>query len=117
LTDILPTEGFPIRRIQDLALIRNRHPVFLFGWTLLHVIDEASPLAGATEQSLNAARAYLLLTVIGTDETTGQSLMARQEYPASAIRWNHRYADILSTDTDGVDHFDYTRFQDVEALE
>jgi len=58
-----------------------------------------------------------LLTVIGTDETTGQSLMARQEYQASAIRWNHRYADILSTDTDGVDHFDYTRFQDVEALE
>jgi inward rectifier potassium channel len=117
LRDEVTPEGFPIRRIQDLPLMRNRHPVFLFGWTLLHVIDDASPLAGATEQSLNAARAYLLLTVIGTDETTGQSLMARQEYPASAIRWNHRYADILSTDTDGVDHFDYTRFQDVEALD
>ena len=117
LRDEITPEGFPIRRIQDLPLIRHRHPVFLFGWTLLHVIDEDSPLAGATEQSLSAARAYLLLTVIGTDETTGQSLMARQEYPAAAIRWNHRYADILSTDTDGVDHFDYTRFQDIEALD
>ena len=55
---------------------------------MLHVIDDASPLAGQTEQSLSAARAYLLLTVIGTDETTGQSLMARQEYPASAVRWS-----------------------------
>jgi inward rectifier potassium channel len=117
LRDEVTPEGFRIRRIQDLPLIRHRHPVFLFGWTLLHVIDEASPLAGETGQSLSIARAYLLLTVIGADETTGQSLMARQEYPAASIRWNHRYVDILSTDADGVDHFDYSRFQDVEPLE
>jgi inward rectifier potassium channel len=116
LRDEVTPEGFHIRRIQDLPLTRSRHPVFLFGWTLLHVIDAASPLAGATEQSLIAQRAYLLLTVIGTDETTGQSLMARQEYPASALRWNYRFVDILNTDDDGVDHFDYTRFHDVEPL-
>ena len=46
LRDEVTPEGFRIRRIQDLPLIRNRHPVFLFGWTLLHVIDDASPLAG-----------------------------------------------------------------------
>jgi inward rectifier potassium channel len=117
LRDEVTPEGFRIRRIQDLPLMRNRHPVFLFGWTMLHVIDGTSPLAGQTEQSLSSARAYLLLTVIGTDETTGQSLMARQEYPASAVRWNHGYVDILSTDADGVDHFDYTRFHDIEPLD
>jgi inward rectifier potassium channel len=116
LRDEVTPEGVRFRRIQDLPLIRNRHPVFLFGWTLLHVIDAASPLAGQTAESLDAARAFLLLTVIGTDETTGQSLMARQEYRASAVRWNHSYVDILSTDADGVDHFDYTRFNDIEPL-
>jgi inward rectifier potassium channel len=116
LRDEVTPEGFRIRRIQDLPLIRNRHPVFLFGWTMLHVIDDASPLAGQSEHTLSAARAYLLLTLIGTDDTTGQSLMARQEYPASAVRWNYGYVDILSTDADGVDHFDYTRFHDIEPL-
>jgi len=100
----------------DLALIRDRHPIFLFGWTILHEIDDASPLAGASEESLKDGHVYLLLTVIGTDENTGQSLMARHEYPASSIRWNHRYVDILSTDANGIDHFDYTRFHDVEPL-
>jgi inward rectifier potassium channel len=116
LRDEVTPEGIRIRRIQDLTLVRNRHPVFLFGWTLLHVIDDASPLAGETLESLRAARGFLLLTVIGTDETTGQSLMARQEYPASALRWNYGYVDILSTDADGVDHFDYARFHDIEPL-
>ena len=36
---------------------------------MLHVIDDASPLAGQTEQSLSAARAYLLLSVIGTQQS------------------------------------------------
>jgi inward rectifier potassium channel len=117
LRDEVSPEGVRFRRIQDLALIRNRHPVFLFGWTVMHVIDDTSPLAGQNTQSLAAARAYLLLTLIGTDDTTGQSLMARQEYPAANVRWNHSYVDILSTDADGVDHFDYTRFQDIESLD
>jgi inward rectifier potassium channel len=109
-------EGFHIRRIYDLPLSRNLHPVFLFGWTLLHLIDAASPLAGATAESLSAARAFLLLTVIGNDETTGQSLMARHEYAVSALRWNHGFVDVLSTDDEGIDHFDYSRFHDVEPL-
>jgi inward rectifier potassium channel len=116
LRDEVTPEGIRIRRIQDLTLVRNRHPVFLFGWTLLHVIDDASPLAGETPESLRAARGWLLLTVIGNDETTGQSLMARQEYPASALRWNYGYVDILSTDANGIDHFDYARFHDIEPL-
>jgi inward rectifier potassium channel len=116
LRDEVSPEGAHFRRIYDLPLIRRRHPVFLFGWTLLHVIDAASPLAGATAESLNAGRAFLLLTLSGTDETTGQSLMAKQEYPVSALRWNYGFADILTTDDQGVDHFDYTRFNEIEPL-
>jgi inward rectifier potassium channel len=115
--DELTPEGYRIRRIHDLALRRHQHPIFIFGWSLLHVIDAASPLHGQSEQSLNAARAVLVLTVSGTDETTGQTLMARHEYPASTLRWNHEFVDILSTGEDGVDRFDYLKFHDVRPLE
>jgi inward rectifier potassium channel len=108
-------EGYKIRRIYDLPLRRHQHPSFLFGWTLMHVIDESSPLAGQTAQSLSESGGYLLLSISGTDETTGQTLMARYNYPASALRWNHGFVDILTT-ADGVDYFDYTRIHEVEPL-
>ncbi len=117
LRDEKTAEGYRIRRIYDLPLRRNEQPVFLFGWSLLHVIDEASPLSGATAESLAASRDLLLLTIWGTDETTGQTMMARYEYPVSGLRWNHSFADVFTTGEDGIDRFDYTRFHDVEPLD
>ncbi len=109
-------EGYRFRRIYDLPLRRSEQPVFLYGWSVLHVIDARSPLQGATADSLAAANAYLLLTIGGIDETTGQMLMARQEYPASVLRWNHSFVDVFTTTEDGIDRFDYTKFHEVEPL-
>ncbi|MGA8706761.1 MAG: ion channel [Steroidobacteraceae bacterium] len=109
-------EDTPIRRIHDLPLRRSQHPIFIFGWTLMHVIDESSPLYGETRESLQKVRANLLLSLYGMDETTGQTLMARMHYPLEALRWNHTFADILTQLPDGRDHFDYRKFHDVEPL-
>jgi len=114
LRDEVTAEGYRIRRIYDLPLRRSEQPVFLFGWSLMHVIDEASPLAGVTPQSLQESKAFLLLTIGGIDETTGQMLMSRYEYHPDCIRWNHSFADIFTTGEDGTDHLDYTKFHDVE---
>ncbi len=116
IRDEQTVEGYRIRRIYDLPLRRSEQPVFLFGWSLMHVIDEASPFSGATFESLQASRAFLLLTIGGIDETTGQMLMSRQEYHAAAIRWNHTFADIFMSGEDGIDRFDYSKFHDVQPL-
>jgi inward rectifier potassium channel len=116
IRDELTVEGARMRRIYDLPLRRSEQPVFIFGWTLLHVIDEASPLYGATAESLAAEKGFLLLTIGGTDETTGQMLMSRQEYFPSSIHWNHAFADIFTSGEDGVDRFDYSKFHDVQPL-
>ncbi|HEY4041347.1 MAG TPA: ion channel, partial [Rhodopila sp.] len=39
-------EGGFFRRIHDLQLAQSHLPVFVMPWTLLHVIDETSPLHG-----------------------------------------------------------------------
>ncbi len=115
LRDEMTPEGMPIRRIYDLPLRRSQHPIFIFGWTLMHVIDEHSPLAGETPESLAKSAAALLLSIAGTDETTGQPMMARESYTVAAVRWNHCFVDIL-TSRDGVDHFDYSHFHEVRPL-
>jgi inward rectifier potassium channel len=110
------SEGFRIRRIRDLALVRDQNPVFVLGWTLMHVIDETSPLAGETHESLTAAQGLLSLTLTGIDETTGQDVTARTIYQPHSLRWNHGFHDILGSDEDGNDLVDYTRFHDVVPL-
>ena len=110
------SEGFKIRRILDLALVREQTPIFLLSWTLMHVIDETSPLAGETHDSLTSAQGLLVLTLGGIDETTGQDVTARTVYPADALRWNHAFHDILGTDEEGNDLVDYTHFHDIVPL-
>ena len=91
--------------------------MFVLGWTIMHVIDEASPLRAETAESLRRAEAAFVLSVSGTDETTGQVLMARAEYHSGDIRWDETFRDILEVDADGTMHFDYGKFHDVVPLE
>jgi inward rectifier potassium channel len=115
LRDDVTSEGYRIRRIIDLALVRSQHPVFALGWNIMHIIDDASPLRHETSQTLEDYDAVFILSLSGTDETTGQVLISRAEYSASAIRWNSTFRDILDW-SEGTLYIDYTKFHDVEPL-
>jgi inward rectifier potassium channel len=110
-------EGFRWRRIHDLKLVRDRHPIFVLSWSLMHVIDESSPLHGETPESLEAMDSAFLLSIEGVDETTSQSMLARQQWSHHALRWNHRYLDLVSEGADGTNIIDYTVFHDVLPIE
>src|SRR5579859_4375802 len=60
LRDVVTAEGYEFRRIVDLELVRSQHPVFVLSWTIMHVIDESSPLFGETAISLNASEAAFI---------------------------------------------------------
>jgi len=108
-------EGFFLRKVHDLPLIREQHPIFLLGWSLMHVIDEESPLFGQTLESLKASGAELMLMVEGLDETTAQPMQARYAWPPELILWQHRYVDLMY-ERDGETHLDYGKFHDVVPL-
>jgi inward rectifier potassium channel len=110
------SEGYTSRKIRDLALVRDQHPVFLLGWNLMHIIDETSPLFGETAESLAASDASLLITIEGSDETTAQTMQARHTWPSQNVRWQHRYVDLIR-DEGGVSYIDYTHFDEVVPLE
>lgn len=110
------TEGYVLRKIYDLKLVRDQQPMFYLGWNLMHVIDESSPLFGETPESLDAQDASLLLTIEGSDENTSQTMQARFSWPADDIRWQHRFVDLIR-EVNGVSHIDYSHFDDVEPLQ
>jgi len=65
LRDEVTEEGYRIRRIRDLALVRAQHPAFSLGWTIMHIIDELSPLRAQTEESLRDSQSIFILSLSG----------------------------------------------------
>jgi len=112
----LTQEGHMIRRIHDLQLVREQQPMFMFGWTLMHVIDETSPLWGSSAEQLIQQDAGLILTLSGIDETTSQSMQGRKTYALSKVQWNKRYRDFMRVDGEGVTHLDFNHFHSVESV-
>lgn len=109
-------EGETIRRLFDLALIRNETPLFSVSFTAFHVIDETSPLWGETAESLERGAYRFIVTVTGHDGTYAQTIHARRIYLAHEVVWGARYRDVLSNTPDGRLRIDLSRFHDVEPV-
>jgi len=106
-------EGETVRRWYDLAMLRERSALFALSWTAQHRVDESSPLAGATTESLTRENAALTVSITGLDETFSQTVHARHYYDASAILFGKRLADIMTFTHSGGAEVDYSRFDEV----
>ena len=107
-------DGRTMRRFIDLALERDKNPVFALTWTIMHRIDQDSPIREWVEHQSRIGNAEIVVVLSGTDAASGQAIHGRYAYRAEDIRWDKRFADILSSDPDGVRTIDYARFHTVE---
>lgn len=103
-------EGVVYYRMRDLRLERERSPMLSRSWTVMHRIDETSPLYGAGPETLAADEVELTLTVVGLDEASAQNLHARHTYDHRRVRWGARHADMLSERPDGGLRLDMRQF-------
>ncbi|EKQ70495.1 Inward rectifier potassium channel [Leptolyngbyaceae cyanobacterium JSC-12] len=110
-------EGYTMRRIYDMKLLRSHSPFFVLTWTAMHPIDEESPLYGETPDSLANSDAEILISLTGIDETVAQTVHTRHAYAVRNILWNHKFIDVVSTLPTGQRMIDYAHFHDVEPLE
>ena len=117
MRDEVTLEGQFMRRFHDLKLVRNQTPSFTLSWSVMHVIDEFSPLYGMTPESLTQTNTMLIVSLSGIDETVAQVVHARHSYGANEILWNNQFVDIFYHTPDGHRYIDYNRFHDVLPLE
>lgn len=93
--------GRSVRRYHVLPLERNTVTFFPLSWTVVHPIDEASPLASRSADDLQGEAAEILVLLSGVDETFEQTVHARTSYRAEEIVWNARFAPMFLTDEYG----------------
>jgi inward rectifier potassium channel len=110
---VVTAEGHVMRAFFDLPVVRSRSPLFLLSWTVMHQIDEQSPLFGTTSETLRADGAEIIVVLSGVDETFAQRIHSRHAYSADQIMWDRQFVDILSVTSDGQRSIDYRRFHDV----
>lgn len=106
-------EGVTFYRMYDLPLVRERAPVLSRSWTAMHAITKESPLYGMNAADMKRMEAELLVSIVGTDDTSLQLVHARHRYADDAVLWGYRHADVLSERPDGTVVLDVSKFHDV----
>jgi inward rectifier potassium channel len=108
-------EGETFYRVYDLKLDRERSSAFALSWTVLHKIDETSPLHGRTYEDLVLDEVIFHVAISGQDETLNDTVYARQSYEPDDVIFGSHFADILFERESGKWALDFTKFHDVKA--
>jgi inward rectifier potassium channel len=110
-------EGRLVRRYRLLPLERNKVTFFPLSWTIVHPIDENSPLAGKTRDDLEREQAEILVLLTGVDETYEQTVHARTSYRVDEIIWNARFQSVFRGESPShLLSVDVSRLHDIEKL-
>jgi inward rectifier potassium channel len=94
-------EGKPTRNYNMLRLERPQVLFMPLSWTVVHPIDENSPLWGKTAEDLARLQAEVLILVKGYDDTFSQTVLARRSYRHDEFLWNKRFAPAFFVDDEG----------------
>jgi inward rectifier potassium channel len=100
------------RRFDELKLVRSSIPVLTLSWTVIHVIDEESPLFGMTDERMAAEAPAIMLSISGFDEAISSVVNDRQTYRRENMRFGHVFIDMLRDLPDGMIELDLTRIHD-----
>jgi inward rectifier potassium channel len=106
-------EGRRLVGFQQMKLIKSENPTFALSWILFHPIDADSPLFGMSEETLAASEINFVVSIVGFDETSGQTVHARDVFAAQDVRFGHEYEDIVWIDDDGLRHIDYSKIDSI----
>lgn len=107
-------EGRQLHRALELRLERAHIPVFPLFWTIMHVLDERSPLHGYDAARAIAANAKVFVTLEAREPTLAAVVHDIRSYEPEDIRFGMRYVDAVTTADDGAPILDLTRIGTLE---
>jgi inward rectifier potassium channel len=110
-------DGERMRAFDQLTLERPGVLFFPLTWTIVHPIDEHSPLHGLTQQDLIDTQAEFLVMLTATEETFSQTVHTRTSYAADELRWGAKFGSIYVPPARGLVRVDLRRIDNVEPTQ
>lgn len=111
-------DGRKVRQYFTLPLDRQKVTFFPLHWTIVHEIDEKSPLFGKNHKYLEEAEAEMFVLITATDETYSQTVHSRSSYRFDEIVWGAKFKDIFEKSSTGkAIGVNMNRIHDFEKIE
>ncbi|MFN0176628.1 MAG: ion channel [Saprospiraceae bacterium] len=90
------------RKFYPLSLEINKISFFSLSWTIVHPLNEQSPIFNFNAKDILDANAEIMVLVKGTDETSQQIVHARRSFSADEIVWNAKFSPVIERTEKGV---------------
>jgi len=88
-------------RYYDLGLERTRVESLPMNWTVVHPIDDKSPLKGFNEEDMKVADVELYVLIRAFDDVYSNFVQRRTSYTYSEIKFNSKFIPMYRESEDG----------------
>jgi len=105
------------KEYTELILERNRIPYLPTTWTIVHPIDERSPFFGQDDTMTQTREFDIMVTLMGLDRVTGQTVFSAHSYTDLDIVWNARFASCSEVNDDGMTIVHLNKIGEYEIVE
>jgi inward rectifier potassium channel len=106
--EVLVTTGFqvmendkPVFKFYSLSLERNRVDSLPMNFTVVHPIDENSPLAGMGFEDMKTADLEVYVLIRGFDDVYSNNVLQRTSYVYDEILFNRKFLPMYRESNDG----------------
>jgi inward rectifier potassium channel len=110
-------DGKTMRRFYPLDIERRKVSILTMNWTIVHPLDEKSPLKDMTKDDLINAEAGFAILLRAFDDTFSQTVHSRTSYQAHEIVWGAKFKPVFDRDEDGRIVLDLSKISDHDVLE
>lgn len=103
------------RKYAALELERENVLFFPLTWTIVHPLDEKSPLYGKTAEDLEGLQAEILIMIKAFDDTFGQTVQVRSSYRYDEITWGAKFTPAFEIEPNGDMRLEVNKVGSVET--
>lgn len=100
-----------------LPLERDKVSFFPLHWTVVHPIDEDSPIHGFTAGDFRMKEAEFLILLTAMDEASSQRVHTRSSYHYDEVICCARFSDLLERTADGHVQIDLRKLHEYDRME
>ncbi|MBK8734821.1 MAG: ion channel [Saprospiraceae bacterium] len=86
------------KTFRTLNLEINKIVLFPLNWTLVHVMNESSPLTDFTFEDIQSQQVEILVFLRGYDDTYNQQVHSMRSYLAEEIIWNAKFEPMFAVE-------------------
>jgi inward rectifier potassium channel len=117
LSTVEPSEDGLQRKYMYLTLERDTVQFLPLTWTIVHPIDQDSPLWGKSPEDLIRLQAEFLITIKAFDDTFFQTVHVRHSYRFDEVVWGARFVTAFEPGAKGEMLLDLGKLSEIATVQ